>query len=57
MSSPESNPLKSLLQVVLQSHAFDLHGFTEVTGHNFYHFPFDLQRSPNNIIAAEEPSL
>ena len=49
--------LKRQFPVVLQPRAFDLHSFTEVAGHYLYHFPFDLQRSPNNNIAAEEPSL
>lgn len=55
--SCESNPVKSAdIQVVLQSDAFDLHSYTEL-GHYLYYFPFNLQRSSNNIIAIEEPSL
>lgn len=55
--SCESNPVKSAdILVVLQSDAFDLHSCTEF-GHYLYYFPFNLQRSSNNIIAIEEPSL
>ena len=56
--SCESNPVKSAdIQAVLHSDAFDLHSYTEFGHYLIYYFPFNLQRSSNNIIAIEESSL